>query len=61
MNSCINSFFAIVVHIVLCCINLLPVTTMMLVSGFILRVSLLYPVYYEISDQDTENVPEIDV
>ena len=48
-ESCINSCFAIVVHIVRCCTNLLPVTTMMLVSRFILRVSLLYPVYYEIS------------
>ena len=33
MNSCINSYFAIVVHIVLSCINLLPGTQRLLVPA----------------------------
>ena len=33
MNSCIKSCFAIVLHIVLCCINLLPGTQRMLVPA----------------------------
>ena len=58
MNSCINSCFAIVVHIVLCCINLLPSTQWMLVpASFFMKTGtmLLYPVYYEISGVDKRN------
>ena len=38
MNLCMNSCFAIVLHIVLWCINLLPVTTMMLVLASFLML-----------------------
>ena len=38
MNLCMNSCFAIVLHIVLCCINLLPVTPMMLVLASFLML-----------------------